>query len=154
MKNKKKAFVLPTVIVSMLVLSLVSLLMLSAVITTKLNTGILMSRSETKLDLEKIYFDFKNNQVQTYSNYEVTTYSASNLDESSDTEYKAIVVSKNEKTLLFAVCEFKKDDSSLKSEINFQTNDFLFEFEKLEDETLNKNKLTFGSLIFTVENAG
>ena len=76
------------------------------------------------------------------------------MDESSDTEYKAIVVSKNEKTLLFAVCEFKKDDSSLKSEINFQTNDFLFEFEKLEDETINKNKLIFGSLIFMVENAG
>lgn len=152
MKNSKKAFVLPTVIVSMLVLSLVSLLMISAMVTSKLNTGLLLGKSNNKIDLEKIYFDFKNNQLHSSEKYEILTYTAEDVDETLEVTYKAIVVSKNDKTLLFAVGEFEKNSGAFVKTINYQTNDFLFEFDKLEDDSINTNKLTFGSLIFIADN--
>lgn len=152
-KNQKRAFVLPTVIVSMLVLSLVSLLMISALVTSKVNTGLLLGKSNNKLDLEKIYFDFKNNQLQSSEKYEILTYTAENVDESLETIYKAVVVSKNENVMLFAVAEFEKNTNAFTKTINYQTNDFLFEYEKLEDETINKNKLSFGSLTFIADNS-
>lgn len=152
MKNSKKAFVLPTVIVSMLMLSLVSLLMISAMVTSKLNTGLLLGKSNNKIDLEKVYFDFKNNQLHSSEKYDILTYTADTVDGTLQGTYRAIVVSKNDKTLLFAVCEFEKNSGAFVKTINYQTNDFLFEFDKLEDGSINTNKLTFGSLVFIANN--
>lgn len=174
--NRKKAFVLPTVIFSMVMLSLISVLMISAMIGTKLNTEILTSKSNEKLNLERIYFDFKNNNLGSYEGYEVCVYAENETNSENNfetqeengksgfsnneiTEYendtnssfKALIVLKNDVELLFAICEFNKTTGEFVKLFAYQTNDFLFEYEKIDEENINKDRLSFGSLNFIKE---
>ena len=73
--KSKRGIVLPTVVVTMMVISIMSLLLLTFITSSNLNNNLLAKRSAQKLELEQIFSDFKNNNSNTYENYTIYYYS-------------------------------------------------------------------------------
>lgn len=131
LKTKEKAFVLPSTIVAIVIISLVSFLMISLVAMSSTSNVFLINYSNKKILSEKIFRDFKNNNLTTYENVLVQTYTSSENENVS-----AVIATKNESTMFFGVYDFSKNEV-----VNYQISKFDFEFDE------NQN-LIYGDLIF------
>ena len=105
-KNKQKAFVLPSTIVSLVVISLLSILLFSMVLATRTQNKLLERRSSAKLLEEQIFFNFKYNE-NSFNFDDVTIYEYDCTDDSKD--ISAIVAVKNGKTICFGIYDFENE---------------------------------------------
>ena len=131
--SKEKAFVLPTTIISMLIISIFSALILTFVMSTTLSSNLLIKNSTSKLQYEKIFYDFKTNNLSEYDDLNYNTYSAYDLQTKQNLEnenIKAIVVFNKNSICFFGLYDFTEGNEC---EIVIQKNNF----ELVFDENLN-----------------
>ena len=136
-KSKEKGFVLPSTIVAIVILSLVSFLMVTLITTTTTSNRFLVNFSNKKILCEKIFNDFKNDKLTDYENILVETYTNTENE-----NICAIVAKKDDKAMFFGIYDFSKNEV-----ICYQISKFDFEIEE------NTN-LIFGELIFSKDEIG
>lgn len=139
-RNNRKAFILPTTIFSLVVISVFSILMLTFITSMAVQNRAFKASSNNKLIAEKIFFDFKNEMLDSYENIVVTTY-ISQEDES----IKAIIATKNNSVFCFGIYDF-----SQKNTICQQNSNFYIEFD--ENENLVYDNLIFSKFVQDAEN--
>lgn len=127
---KEKAFVLPTTVVSMLIISVFTALILTFVTSTTFSSNLLIKNSTSKLKYEKIFYDFKTNNLSEYENLEYNTYSAYDIQTKTNLEnenIKALVVFSDDSVCFFGLYDFTDGNEK---EIVFQKNNFGIVFDE------------------------
>lgn len=123
-KNKNKAFVLPSTIFSLVVISLLSILIFSLVLTSNTQNKLLERESNAKLLETNIFYNFKNNESSDFDGIVVQKYVSSD-----DENVKAVIAKKGETTICFGVYDFGENTT-----ICFQNTNYDFEIQ--EDQSL------------------
>ena len=138
LKKKNKAFVLPSTIVSLVVISLFSILIFSIIISIKSQNTLLARKSSEKLLEEQIFYNFKYNGSLDFDG--VTIYEFDVYDELDELpNISAIIAIKNETTICFGIYDFDNGEV-----ICYQHDNFAYEIQ--EDET--KVYLLYDDLTF------
>lgn len=137
LKSKEKAFILPSTMVAIVILTLVSFLMMTLIVTTTTSNRYLMTVSNKKIVCEKIFSDFKSNSLTEYENISVETYTNTENE-----NICAVIAKKNNNIMCFGIYDFSTDKV-----VCYQTSRFDFEID--EDTNLH-----FGDLIFSKDEIG
>lgn len=130
--SNKKAFVLPSTIISIVVVTMLSILVFSMVLMTTTQNKIFARETESKILDEAIFYNFKNSGSLDFENVDIQVYVST-----TDENVKAVLATKNEQAICFGVYNF-----STQQTICYQNDSFAYTIQ--EDE-----KLVFESLIFT-----
>ena len=145
MDKKQKGFVLPSTIVSILIMTLLSFLMISMVVTTTLSNKAFVKLSSSKITAENIFYNFKN---QISSNSYSGGASLDLEDDSIETQtytsvenshISAIIATKNGNVLCFGVYDFEEETT-----ICYQTSNYSYTItgeDVLQFDNLNFNKI-------------
>ena len=131
-KSKEKGFVLPSTIVAIVILSLVSFLMVTLITTTTSSNRFLVNFSNKKILSEKIFNDFKNDKLTSYENILIETYT-----NTEDKDICAVVAKKDNITMLFGIYDFSENEV------------VCYQFSKFDFEIEENSNLIFGDLIFS-----
>ena len=139
--KSKRGIVLPTVVVTMMVISIMSLLLLTFITSSNLNNNLLAKRSAQKLELEQIFSDFKNNNSNTYENYTIYYYDAYDSESNVlNLNIKGLVAKKDDTVILIAIYDFNNENV-----IAYKTNNI--------DITINDDgSFVYGNYNFTTTN--
>lgn len=130
--KNKKGFVLASTLVSIVIITMVSFLMITLVTSTTVSNRYLVNYSNKKIQAEKIFNDFKNNNLITYDEINVTTYT-----NSSNSNIRAILMKKNNQNMCFGIYDFSQNET-----VCYQISGFDFEIDE-------NNDLIFSELIFS-----